>query len=346
VPDATLKDIATEAGVSVTTVSLAFQPGSRISDGTRKEVLRIAQRRGYVPNQAARNLRRGRTLTLGVIVPDITNPFFATLVRHTETVAIERGYEVISAESRWEGDAELRAIESMARLRVDGLVFCCSEATQESVPLLRRHGIQHVLIDTCPPGYDGPFVVNDLEAAGRLAGVHLTEVGCRAPAFLTGAASHCEFSSFRLLREGFAEGLRLHGVAWRPERAVAAGLTFEAGLVAGRALLASHPQIDGVFCVNDACAWGVMEAIGESGRSAGPDIAVIGVDDLEASRMSCVSLTSIRQPYPKLARIAANALIDAIEDSTADPVRTSLAPELVIRDSTAAFHRSTKGNDS
>jgi len=337
VPAATLTDIASEAGVSVTTVSLSFQPGSRISDGTRKKILRIARRCGYVPNQAARNLRRQRTLTLGVIVPDITNPFFATLIRHAEIVALERGYEVVSAESRWEGQDELRAIESMARLRVDGLLFCCSETSDESLPLLARYGIRHVLMDSCPAGYDGAFVGNDLHAAGRLAGKHLGEVGCRAPVFLTGTTSRDEFSSFRLLHEGLAEGLHLRGVAWQPECVVPAGLTFEAGLAAGHKLLAAEPQTDGIFCANDACAWGAMEAISESGRRVGQDIAVMGVDDLVASRMSCISLTSIRQPYPELARIAANSLIDTIEDDTTESIRASLAPELVVRDSTATF---------
>jgi DNA-binding LacI/PurR family transcriptional regulator len=346
VPAATLTDIASEAGVSVTTVSLAFQPGSRISDGTRRKILRIARRDGYVPNQAARNLRRRRTLTLGVIVPDITNPFFATLIRHAETVALGRGYEVVSAESRWDGDAELRAIESMARLRVDGLLFCCSETSPESIPLLSRYGIRHVLMDSCPAEYEGPFVGNDLKEAGRLAGEHLAAVGCRAPVFLSGAASPSPFSSFRLLREGFAEGLHRGGVTWWPERTVPAGLTFEAGLAAGRALLGAEPQTDGVFCANDACAWGAMQAVGDAGRTVGRDVAVIGVDDLTASRMSRVSLTSIRQPYPDLARIAAGSLIDAIEDDTAKPIRASLAPELIVRDSTRTFHRPTEADNS
>jgi len=333
----TIRDIARLAGVSLTTASLSFKSGSRISSATRQKVLAIAREHHYVPNQAARALRSRSSRTIGICVPDLTNPFYATLIRQAELTSRERGHRLLSAESEWSPDREIEAIEAMAQSRVMGLLLCSSEGTGESFKLLQQYSIPHVVMDTAPAVYEGPFVGNDLLATGRLAAEHLVSIGCKSPPILTGALENADFSSFQKILQGFTQALAEHDMTLGKEQIVYAGLTYGQGLEGARSLLVQAGDTDGIFCMNDSCAYGVIELLTQKNIRPGFDIAVMGIDDLEASRMSLISLTSIRQPYAQLAEIATNILIDILEKKQVDNTHVALPPELVIRNSTAKF---------
>ncbi|OHD20676.1 MAG: hypothetical protein A2064_13195 [Spirochaetes bacterium GWB1_66_5] len=329
----TIKDIAREAGVTDATVSLSFKPDSRISDQTRQKVLQVAKRFNYVPNLAARYLRNGHSNTVGILVTEVTNPWNAFLIRHTQEVVYQRGYQLFIAESQWSATKELSAIEAMAQLRVRGVLFCCSEKTDQSFKRLKTFALPYVLLDTSPQRYRGSFVGNDLVAAGQMAANHLLDAGCRYPAHLTGSLQDLKFSSFRKLKKGFTHALKARGVGWDESLCVAAGLTIDEGREGMRALLARAPQIDGVFCVNDLCAMGAMEAVEEIGRRTGRDLAVVGVDDIAVSSHSRISLTTLRFPHARIASLAANALLDLLERKRKEPINESIEPELIIRKS-------------
>ena len=333
----TMRDIARLAGVSLTTASLSFRPGSRISSATRQKVLDVAHEQHYVPNQAARALRSRSSNTIGILVPDLTNPFYATLIRQADETASGRRHRILSAESEWTADREIEAIETMAQSRVAGLLLCSSEASPESFALLEKYAIPHVVMDTAPSDYPGPFVGNDLSAAGALAAEHLLSVGCKRLAMLTGDEKNANFSGFQKIQQGFVRAIQSHGIAFDKQRLIHAGLTFDDGITGGLSLLERFGDTDGIFCINDSCAYGVIEVLTNNKLRPGRDVAVIGIDDLETSRMSLISLTSIRQPYAKLAEIAANILIDIIEKKTIENIRITLPPELIIRDSTGKF---------
>jgi LacI family transcriptional regulator len=335
----TIDDIAHTAGVSDATVSLSFQPDSRISPQTRRRVLAVARRRNYVPNLAARALRYGVTKSIGILVTELTNPWYAVLIRHAEEAARERGYQLVIAESQWSADKELAAISSMAQMRVQGLLFCCSETNSECFDILDGFSLPCVLLDSQPRGYRGSSVGCDLVAAGRIAAGHLAECGCRSLAFLTGSRDDARFSSFRALLAGFGSTARRKGLAWSRERCVCAGLTVEEGGHGMVELLSTVRDVDGVFCVNDLCAMGAMEALEAGGRRPGVDVAVMGVDDNVASGLSRISLTSIRFPYRDLARSGTDALVDLIEGRQKGVVRQSVPPELVVRNTTRSFGR-------
>lgn len=345
---ATIRDVAERANVCQTTVSLAFRSKSRISEATRKRVLAAARRLNYVPNMAARHLRHGQPRTLGILVNDITNPFYAAMARTVELTAEKNGYQVIITESQWDAGREVAHLERMLEARIRGAIVCLCEKTDESLRLLERFALPHVALDTYPAGYQGAYVVNDITYAGRLAAEHLAAVGCKCPALVIPKQKDWYFSSFRRLRQGFAQTLRRLGISFGPDHVLDAALTVEEGIRGFGRVEESLPKVDGILCGNDLCALGVMEAARRAGKCVGRDIAVMGIDDLDVSRLECASLTSIRQPNVAIAQEATHALIRSIEAEEKVAIRKAMKPELIVRGSTcrqAPYVMATAGHD-
>ncbi len=330
----TIKDIAREAGVSETTVSLAFQPKSRISQKTREKVLAIGDRLHYVPNSNAQALRLGGSNSIGFLVNDITNPFYSFMVRNAETIAKSRGYQAIFADGHWDPERELHAVESMICSRVRGALVCPCEKSRDSIALLDRYSVPYVIVDTAPDDYRGALVGNNLVTAGELAAKHLLAIHCRKFAMLTADRQMSTFSAFQNLKRGFLGILQKHGVSPDSVPVVNAGLTIDAGKYGFERLYGNMSDVDGIFCANDLSAIGVFEAADAKNIRIGQDLAVIGIDDLDISATPRISLTSIRQPHERIVELAVNALIDSIETLDKTRVRLILDPELILRNST------------
>jgi LacI family transcriptional regulator len=331
---ATIRDIARAAGVSDTTVSLAFQSGSRISQETRERILAIGRKLHYVPNLSAQTLRVGKSKAIGFLVNDITNPYYAFMVRSAELIAQRRGYQVVFADSHWDGAREVLAVEGMIRARVQGVLVCSCEKTSQGFELLSQYSIPSVVIDTAPEDYQGALVGNNLLAAGRIAAEHLIEVGCRHVALLTADRSMSGFSGLQAIEKGFLAALGERGLDPQRTPVVHGGFTIDQGKYGFELLLKNAPQVDGVLCVNDLSAIGVIEGADAKGIRVGPDLAVIGIDDLAISATPRISLTSIRQPYQRIVELAVHALLDRIESADAAEIRMWLDPELIVRNST------------
>lgn len=329
----TIRDIAREAGVSDTAVSLAFQQNSRVSAATRARILAIARRMNYFPNRSARNLRYGDSRTIGFVVIEITNPFYARMIRSAERIALELGYGVLFAESYWDPGREVRIVSNMIENRVAGMLMCFSEKTDESLGLLEQSRLPLIAVDTYPLHYRGAYVANALESAGRLAADHLAQAGCRSPVFFNASAAMSGFSSFQHLLKGFREGIHAAGLSLPEAAVVHADWTIEGGVAGYDDLRARGIPFDGIFCVNDLCALGVMEAAERHGRRVGRDLAVLGIDNLEMAAVSRISLTSIDQPYDRIIELAARSLIESIEKGEQPSIRKRLKPSLVVRES-------------
>ena len=339
---ATIRDVARAVKVSETTVSLAFRENSRISAKTRARVLQAARELSYTPNLVARNLRNGKTSTLAVIVNDIANPFYGVMLREAEQAALERGYCTVFGSSNWNPEKERTLIMQMLQMRVPGIIICFSERSAENYALIRDAGVPCVAVDSYPQWYDGPYVANDFKAAAHVAAAHLAEIGCRSPILLTAAAGQRDFSAFGKIEQHFADKLNRLGISFGPDCIVAAGLDIAAGRSAMRRVLEKGSEVDGVFCVNDLCAAGAMEAIIEAGLRPGKDVAVIGIDDMEISSFAGLSLTSLHQPYEVIARRATNAIADVVEGEGDLAVRAELPPQLRIR-GTTRLHQQPEG---
>ena len=330
----TIRDIANEAGVSDTAVSLSFQQNSRVSAGTRKKILAIARRLNYFPNRSARNLRYGGSRTIGFVVIEITNPFYARMIRSAERIALGLGYDILFAESYWDSQKEIRIVSNMIENRVAGILMCFCENTMASLNLIQQSRLPLIAVDTFPPRYKGPYVANALASAGRMAAAHLYEVGCRHPVFFNASIAMSKFSAFQLLLKGFKEGLRAKGVRLSDLAVINAVWTIEGGSAGFAELHSSGQPFDGIFCVNDLCAFGVIDAAERTGYKVGKDFAIMGIDNLEIGGISQISLTSIDQPYDHIIEMATHSMIESIENSQPCTIRRRLKPTLIVREST------------
>ncbi|OGV34395.1 MAG: hypothetical protein A2020_04965 [Lentisphaerae bacterium GWF2_45_14] len=333
----TIKNVAKKAGVSETTVSLAFREKSRISKKTRDKVINAASEIGYMPNLAAKNLRSGAPKTIGFIVNDITNPFYSLMMREAEDIALQHGYSVIFAGSNWSEEKERHLFEQMVQMRVNGLIVCLCEKSAESVGMLDRFKIPYIAVDSYPDWYKGAYVANDFRQAGTMAAMHLFQQGCRNPAYFTAGKEMKELSAFMKMERYFAEYFRINKVDFGRSNVIEAGLSIRNGHEAFDREFQRGKRFDGIFCVNDLCAMGVMEAASESGVVPGRDLAIVGIDDTEVSAFSRVSLSSIRQPYSQIAKIAMESLLESADSGVCPDIRVELPAEFIVRNSSKLF---------
>jgi LacI family transcriptional regulator len=346
---ATIVEVARMAGVSPATVSHTFSAKRPVSPRTRDQVMAAAVTVGYRPNHIAASMVTGRTRTIGVVVPDIGNPFFSELVRGAEAAAMAAGYMTIVCSSELDAALEDRCVEVLVDKRVDALLYLPGTTRRHSCladPALRRTPL--IVIDEeltdLPP--EAAVITSDNEAGGVLIAHHLAELGHRQIAVVAGPAG-LPTAEARL--RGFLGGLAERGISVPAARvARAASYTRAAGLEAGRVMLASHPEVTAVCCANDLIALGVMAAAGERGREVGEDLSVTGFDDIFVSALVTPSLTTVRQPIARLGAEAARLAVGAIGRSPASsygpPKRILLPVELVVRRSTARVTRPRGGH--
>ena len=326
----TAHDVARAAGVSQATVSLVLggNPRARIAVATREKVLRAAEELGYRPNILARGLVRGRSYALGVIVPDLANPFFLDVVRGIERVAAETGYAVLLCDAR--DTPAARHLEALRARQIDGVILDPSGA--DSLPGDALTDLNVVVADR--PTDRFPGVASDAETAGRLAAEHLLGLGHRELAFI-GPAS--EEHAFRMRERGFAKALRAAGVALPSPRLRRAPATVAGGEAAMRALLAAKTgRPTGVFCANDLAALGALKACAAGGVPVPRAMSVVGCDDIEMARVVTPELTTVAVPARELGARAARLLLRQIEGrpEAAKPARL-LPVKLVARGTTA-----------
>ncbi len=330
----TIKDLAKAAGVSDATVSLALSGHPRISEKTRERIRQVAEELHYFPNLSARSLRNGPGQTIGFLVSDLGNPLYVSMVQQVEEMAAKRGYQVVIAESQWDAARELKAIESLVSQRVKGVLVILTEQTQESLRLLEHSRLPVVAVDTAPAAFKGAFIGNDLVAAGEMAVAHLVESGCRYPVLLGPQEAMSRFSAFAALQQGFLKGLKKHRLASSPPPVIAAGLTIREGMTGMDAALRLFPEVDGLLCANDLCAFGAITAAEQAGKEIGSQLRIMGIDDLEFSSLPRISLTSLSQPYDRIAETSTQLLLDHIEKKMPLLQRMIYPPELKVRATT------------
>lgn len=337
----TIKDIANLAGVSETTVSLSFQPDSRISQATREKVLKIAHELRYVRNSVAQNLRGGRTKTIGFIVNDINNYIYHIMSKVATQIGNQFGFQILYAETEWDPKKAIEVTKTMLEKQVEGFMLSLTEKEDTSLDLIRHANVPHVVIDTIPSDYKGPYVINDEIRIGEIGGNHFAELGCKRIAFFTASKEMASFSSFTLQLEGLKSRLKSFGIAFDDNDIYYAGLSVEEGSRAFTNLLKQgRGPYDGILCVNDYLAYGVMQSAEKSGIKIGEDLALIGIDNLEFSALDRISLSSIAIDYHKLTSIAISRLIEAIEQPNGQLLKEVLEPKLIVRNSTNSFKKS------
>lgn len=333
----TIVDVARLAGVSTATVSNAFSGRRPVAPETRDRVQAVAKRLGYRPNHVAASMVTGRTRTIGVVVPDISNPFFSELVRAAENAAGSRGYMTLVASSELDAALEDRYVDVMHDKRVDALLYLPGTGRLPAGlgGILAADTPLVVLDEALPSAPAGASIITtDNERGGEIVARHLLDLGHRHIGVIGGPRS---LPTSRQRLAGFRRGLRRAGIPLERSRARhAAAYTRADGAEAARRLLAQDARITALFCANDLIALGALEAARGIRRAVPGDLSIAGFDDIFVSELVSPSLTTVRQPIGRLGKEAAELAIDLIEGRATGPQRQLLPVELVVRESTGA----------
>jgi len=328
-----VRDVAARASVSVGTVSNVLNRPERVAGPTIALVHAAIAELGFVRNEAARQLRVGASRTIGLVVLDAGNPFFADLARATQDRAAESGYSVILGNSDERSEREAGYLDLFEQQRVRGVLISPFGDATERLRQLRDRGIPAVLVDRTSADDSFSSVSVDDVAGGRLAVDHLLELGRRRIAFVGGP------SAVRQVTDRL-EGARRSVVAQtdaRLEVIETAALTVQEGRSVGDRILErpADDRPDAIFTANDLVAVGLLQALYMKGAVAVPDdIAIIGYDDIDFAASSIVPLSSIRQPSTLIGTTAIDILLAEADGASIDPVRVVFQPELVAREST------------
>ncbi len=327
-----MQQVARRANVSVGTVSNVLNRPQIVAPQTRERVLRVIDELGFVRNESARHLRTGTGRIIGLVILDLSNPFFTDLARGVEDRANEAGYSVIvcnSDEDQAKEDAYMRVLEER---RVQGMLIVPVAPGSPAVDRVRARGTAVVRVthrigdDECGVGAD------DLRG-GELAMGHLLALGHERIGYIT-SASHVWPTDER--REGMLMAARKEGISDDVLHDISVEhLNVAHGRDAGERILGIRPRPTAVICANDLVALGVLQVMIRHGVRVPGDMAIVGFDDIEFASAAAIPLTSVRLPRRFMGRLATDLLL---EEASGDPEhvhrRIVLEPELVVRQST------------
>ncbi|WP_280301653.1 LacI family DNA-binding transcriptional regulator [Nocardia abscessus] len=326
-----MREVAAAASVSVGTVSNVLNTPDKVAPATVQRVLAAIDRLGFVRNDAARQLKAGRSRCVGLVVLDISNPFFSDVARAAQQRAAEHDLVVLLGSSDDDPRRERLYLETFEEQRVFGLMISPSGQGEDRLTALRNRGVPVVLVDR--DGHGTPFssVAVDDVAGGDLAVRHLCATGRRRIAVVGGPASLSQVAD---RRTGAGRAAAEHpGVTLTVIDTPAP--TVLAGRDAGEhiAALPVGERPDAVFCVNDLLAIGVLQALALHGVAVPADVALVGYDDIDFAQSAIVPLTSIRQPRAEIGSSAIDLLV-AAADGGGEPEHICFRPHLVERAST------------
>lgn len=328
----TLAHVAERAGFSRSTASLVFQESPLVADKTRARVLAAAEELGYVYNRHAAGLRTQKSNTIGLLITELSNPFFAGLVEAVEEELGPAGYTVLLGTTLDDPIRQAAFIRTLLEYRVDGLlVVPALGSTSDFTDSLDRLRVPHVLLTRQVDGLASSYVGSDNLAAGRMAAEHLLEHGVRDIAYLGGAANG--FTRANRLR-GVTEVAHANGLELNSRWSVESGISSTTGYDMASTLLADGPPPSAVICHSDAIAFGVMRALQDAGHTIGEEVRVIGFDDVADAKNWSPSLTSIAVATRPIGRDAARLLVDQLQNGVGDAPRSVVfQPQLRLRES-------------
>lgn len=325
----TIKDIAKQLGLSVSTVSRALNNHPDIRLETKREVLEAIEKINYTPNAVARSLIHRKSLTIGLMIPDITDPFFSAMAHGVEEVLSDSGYQVVYGNMSRSPDKEIRFLRSAAERKMDGIIVTPDHLNDEMADMLRRLDIPVVFLRRRPiPGLDMPFVDVDHYKGAASAVEYLLSLGHRNIGFI-GMPPYSFTGSERY--RGYLDTLARSGIAPEERGIVLDERTSRHGYQGMEKLAAAFPEMTAVFAANDSLGIGALEWMAERGVRAPEQISVVGFDNLEMSDLYWIKLTTVAQPRKEMGRKAAELLMRmmAADEKTAESI--VLDTELIVR---------------
>lgn len=327
-----LKDIAQELGVSISTVSRALNNHPDISPDVTSRVQKLAAEMNYTPNPLAMGLLKQATRMIGVIVPDLVTHFYSSIISGIEEVAEAKGYYILIASSNETLHKEIKAVENLLKTRVEGLIVCLSQETKTfgHFDRLIKNDIPLVFFDrVCRTDEVPSVVVDNVEAAKKITR-HFYANGFRRIAYIAGP-DHLNISQERTL--GYLSGLKSCGLEFSPELLVKCNLSSKDAMQATAKLLSLPEKPDAIFGINDTVAFAAMKEIKRQGFRIPEDVALVGFTDEFHSTVVEPALTSITHPTFEIGQEAARLFFNCIENPESEPVQRILKTKLIVRQS-------------
>lgn len=336
----TMKDIAKSAGCSVTTVSLVLNNKAKsIPEHTKKRVLEVVKELNYRPNQLAVGLIKKQTRTIGLVISDVSNSFFATLTKGVEDECRREGWNLILCNTNDYHKREMEYIRTLDDKGADGIILCFAKEdghaqVQETLELIGELGVPHIMVDRYVSDIEPYFVATDHEKGGYLAGKHLAEMGHKKIGCITGP-DYLEDS--RMRTAGFERALTEAGLTFDRENMYEGNYDMASG-ERGAQYLAER-GVTAVFAYNELSAYGVYRWAGKNNKSVPEDLSVVGYDDVGFSDIFNAPLTSVRQPVYEMGKEAVRQMIAGIREKRPKKEKIQFAPELVVRGSVKDLNR-------
>jgi LacI family transcriptional regulator len=329
----TLAEVAKAAGVHPGTASRSLneQTEKQVNQETVRRIRKIAKQLGYTPNTVARGLRTRKSMTIGVIVPDLTNPIFPPMVRGIDSYLLPRGYSVLVVNTDGSLNLEKKLFDSLMERQVDGLIIATGRSDAGSIAEYHDHGIRAVLVNRDVAGVSYPAVVADDAAGIRLVIEHLVALGHKRLLHLAGPAG---FSTSRIRSKAFSDNCKRLGLHGRIIKTTA--YSVEAGQSAMDKNLDQHPNdVTAVVAGNDLLALGVYHSLRLRGLRCPEDVSVVGFNDMSFTNDFQPPMTTIHAPYFEMGVESARLILSQIDGVESGPVRVTLPVSLIVRGSTA-----------
>lgn len=331
----TIKDVAAKVGVSSQTVSRVLNQRPDVASTTREKVLQAMTDLNYRPSGIARSLRLKSTGTLGLIVPDSSNPFFAELGRAIESAAFENGYSLMLCNSDGKLEREALYLDVLIQKQVDGLIFVAANRSSR-LHLAIHSGLPMVLVDRDIDGGAFDTVLTDNVEGGRIATSYLISLGHERIGCISGP-SGLPTSKARL--QGYRRALEEHKIPFAKELVVPGDFRYQGSYRIMRRLLSLPTPPTAVFATNDLMAVGSIACALSSGLRVPEDISVIGFDDIPLASFLNPRLTTVSQPRSEMGKLAVTMLLERLENPNLPPRRYVLPVNLVERESCARRER-------
>jgi LacI family transcriptional regulator len=324
----TLKDIARQAKVSPSTVSLVLRDSPLVADATRSKIRATMEELGYVYNRGAANLRSQRSKTIGLVVCEITNPFYAEMVAGIDTVMDRNGWITFLANSSESPERQGRFIQRIREQNADGIILTAAEGTDPEI-ISRLHAWRIPFVQALRRISDaaGDYVGPDYKLGMSLAVEHLIGLGHKRIAFIGGAR---RTSALRERLAGYRNAMKRHGLD--PEPVFSCPATREQGVKVIREALAMRNPPTAAICYNDIMAFGAILGLLEVGRQPGRDFNLVGFDNIAEAALSRPALTTIAVEPRQIGQEVAELILRRIADPSGRPEQVILPPRLIIRD--------------
>ncbi|NOR74869.1 MAG: substrate-binding domain-containing protein [Draconibacterium sp.] len=327
-----LKDLANELGVSISTVSRALKNHPDISAELTTKIQKLAKERNYTPNPLAMGLLKQQTKMIGVIVPDIVTHFYSSIISGIEEVAKQHGYFIVIASSNESVEKEIESVENLLKSRVEGFIVCVSRETKNynHFEKLIQNEIPLVFFDRICEPLNVPSVIADGVDSAKKIVHHFYKNGSKKIAYISGP-DHLNISKNR--KDGYLQGLKECGLKFDSQLLAECNLSFEDATRATQQLLQIKKLPDAIFGLNDTIAFAAMKEIKKHGLKIPDDIALVGFTDEFHSTIVEPTLTSIIHPTLEIGRAAANLFVQLIEKGSNFKKQIVLKTELVVRES-------------